>query len=160
VSTTCAVRWPEPLTAEILSQSLTEQGLANYFEIGDALAALLKGGNIAAVEGEGYALTENGRIIATRLESALPRFARERAARAASRLLRRARNGRENSVEIRRLEGGDHHIICRVGDGERELMEMTLRLPDRMQAELVRDTFLADPARVYGGILSLFMGEV
>ena len=88
----------------------------------------------------------------------LPLSVRERASAAVSHLLGRERSARENPVGIRQLEEGGCRIVCRVEDGVRTLMEVSLLLPDRAQAEQARDAFQAGPARVYRGVLSLLMG--
>ena len=147
-----------PLTAGDLSRVLQGKALANYFEAGDALAALEAQGHITAGP-EGYTVSATGREIAQGLDTELPIAVRDKALEAALTLLAQSRSRRENRVEIEDLPNG-----CRVrcgisGGGGTELMSLTLYAPDRAQAKLIEESFYRDPEGVYRLLLAALTGD-
>lgn len=148
-----------PLSGEDISQIVQGKALANYFEVGDALASLLKQGNIRKDENGLYTVTDAGREIAESLDATLPLSVRDKALEAAVRLMAEARARRENRVEIEETEKG-FQITCCVSGGEMDLMKISLYVPDRAQAELVERNFYKDPAGVYKLLLSAMTGDI
>lgn len=147
-----------PLSREALSQIVQGKALANYFEVGDALASLLKQGNVAQDEEGLYTVTDAGREIAQNLDATLPLSVRDKALEAAMRLMADARARRENRVEITEVERG-FRVTCSVSGGEMDLMTVSLFAPDRAQAELVERNFYRDPEGVYKLLLSSLTGD-
>lgn len=148
----------EPLSREDIGQVLQGRALANYFESGEALAALEELGHIEPV-GEGYTCTPTGREIANRLDSSLPLAVRDKALEAALLLSARARARRENRVEIQESEKG-YLVTCSIfGGGEIELMRVSLYVPDRAQAGMVEKRFYENPEGIYRLLLAGLTGE-
>lgn len=147
-----------PLTGEDVSRVLQGRGLANYFESGDALAALESLGHIA-VGPEGYTATSTGREIAEDLDATLPLAVRDKALESALLLLARARARRENRVEVEEVPNGCQ-VHCHIsGGGGVELMTLSLYVPDRAQARLIEENFYQNPDRVYGLLLAGLTGD-
>ena len=150
----------EPIARRHLLELLQYEGLANYFEVGQAVAELQAAGNISlADEAEDtFRVTDTGREIARTLETALPYSVRQKAVRAATRLLARIKLERENTVTTEKSEGG-YMVTCTSHEGDRVLMSVSLLVPDAIQAEAVKRQFLEDPLRVYGGTIALLTGD-
>ncbi len=146
-----------PLPREDIGQLLQQKALANYFEVGDALAALERLGHISQ-EGGLCRIEETGREIAATLGDTLPLSVRDKALESALMLLAQARVQRENRVEIQEGEKG-FRVSCHISGGDMELMEVSLYVPDRPQAELVRENFYKDPEGAYRLLLSFFTGD-
>lgn len=146
-----------PLTQEMIVESLQSEGLANYFEVCEAIADLNQLGNIQQVEG-GYTSTQDGRRVASVLEASLPITVREKAYKAAIRLLTRIKIEQENKVEITKEPVG-YSVDCHVLDGEREMMRVTIQVADQIQADYIKKQFLDNPALIYKGVLALFTGH-
>ncbi len=147
-----------PLSGEDVSQIVQRKALANYFEVGDALAALLEQGHVCR-DGDGlYTVTDTGREIADRLDSTLPLSVRDKALEAAVRLMAEARSRRENRVEVREMDRG-FQVTCHVSGGMVDLMAISLYVPDRAQAEMVERRFYRDPDGVYGLLLAALTGD-
>lgn len=146
-----------PLSQELIVEALQSEGLANYFETCGAIAELKQQNNIEACDG-GFCVTQEGRRVASVLESGLPVTVREKAYKAAIHLLTRIRIEQENKVEITAMERG-YQVDCRVLDGERQLMRVCVEVPDRIQADFVREQFLARPELIYRGVLALLTGK-
>ena len=148
-----------PLSSEQMLAIIFENGLANYFETGDAIARLRELGHIReSEEGGAFVITESGLSIIRTLEADLPFSVREKAAKAAVRLLARIKTEIENPVEIKASEDG-YTVTCRVCDGGRDLLLLSLHVADMLQANTVKEQFLSDPGRVYSGVLALQTGD-
>ena len=146
-----------PLTREDLTRVVCQQDLANYFEVSEALDALLAQGHLAAGE-EGLTVTATGREIADALDVSLPLSVRDKALTAALRLLASARTRRENRVEIAPAQGG-FLVTCHISGGPAELMTVSLTVPDRAQAALVEQRFYHDPQGIYQLLLAALTGD-
>lgn len=150
-----------PLLRRWIDQVFLEHSLANYFDVADALGDLVENGSIESVAQDGeeaYTLTESGRSSAALLETTLPFTVREKAVKSATRLLAKRRNEEENRVTVQKVAGG-YMVTCSVMDHELELMSVRLLVSDEMQVELLRETFLRSPLKVYQSVLSLMTGD-
>jgi hypothetical protein len=148
-----------PLSQEDLSRIVQGRGLANYFETGDALAALEKLGHVRREEA-GFTVTETGREIAARLDAELPVAVRDKALEAALLLLAEARARREHRVEVEEQPNGCQ-VTCRIGGGgDRDLLRVSLYVPDRAQAQLAEERFYQNPDRVYRLVLAALTGDL
>ncbi len=150
-----------PLPRHWIDQVFLEHSLANYFDVADAIGDLLENGSIerlAEEQEETYALTEQGRSSAALLETTLPFTVREKAVKSATRLMAKRRNEQENRVSVEKVAGG-YMVSCSVLDRDLELMTLRLLVSDEMQVELIKETFLQSPIRVYQAVLSLMTGD-
>lgn len=147
-----------PLSREDLSHIIQEKSLANYFEVGDALANLEGIGNVEKDPSGGYTVTPTGREIAQNLDVTLPLSVRDKALEAALSLLADARTRRENRVTIQETDKG-FQVTCHISGGNLDLMKISLYAPDRAQAELIRKNFHRDPAGIYKLLLSALTGD-
>ena len=77
---------------------------------------------------------------------------------AAVTLLADARSRRENRVEIQETERG-WQVDCHISGGDMELLSFTLYVPDRAQAEFVRDRFHRNPEGIYRLLLAALTGD-
>lgn len=147
-----------PITKSQLNDIICEEGLANYFELNQALSEVVENGNIQAADSDDPELyiTGIGKQNTQTLEKDLPYTVRESALNAAVRLQTRLRREREHRIEITRLEKGCN-ITMSVLDGEDELMTVTIFVADYEQALSVKEKFLSDPVNVYSNIVALLM---
>ncbi len=147
-----------PITKGQLNNIICEEGLANYFELNQALSEVIENGNVRAADGDDPELyiTEIGKQNTSTLEKDLPYTVRESALNAAVKLQTRLRRESEHRIEITRLEKGCN-ITMSVLDGEDELMTITIFVADYEQALSVKDKFLSDPVNVYSNIVALLM---
>ncbi len=147
-----------PLARRDLIQIIQEKGLANYFEVEDALATLLDQGNISQEEDGYYTVTPAGKEIANSLDATLPLSVRDKALEAAFTMLSQARAQRENRVDLQETERG-LQITCHISGGEMELMAISLYVPDKAQAEMVKERFHKDPEGIYQLVLAALTGD-
>lgn len=147
-----------PITKGQLNNIICEEGIANYFELNQALSEVIENGNVRATDGDDPELyiTEIGKQNTSTLEKDLPYTVRESALNAAVKLQTRLRRESEHRIEITRLEKGCN-ITMSVLDGEDELMTVTIFVADYEQALAVKEKFLSDPVSVYSNIISQLM---
>ncbi len=146
-----------PISRAQIGEIAIEQGLANYFEVNQALTQLLENGSLTSEFADGDEFIEAtavGRESAKTLETHIPRVVREKAINAAIKLLTRAKNERENRIEVKKLDGGGYHVTFSIADKELDLMRLTVFVADEMQVETVRSNFLDDPVKLYSAIIA------
>ncbi len=144
-----------PFSKAGLNEVLQSTSLANFFEVNDALSALLGSGLIVSEtreQDEYYTLTADGRMVADRLETDLPLSVRKTAVASAMALLAKERASAGAKADIIRLEKG-YHVQLTIKDGDTVMMQALLYAADSMQANAVADAFMNDPARLYGGMI-------
>jgi hypothetical protein len=129
-----------------LNELLTERELVNYFELVAALDSLSATGHIEVKAGapERYAITELGRATAATIKTMLPPAMRERAERAAKKLLKREKREREVAADIEQLENGCE-VRLKLPRGE-SVFAAQVFCATMEEAKLVRRRFLNDPA--------------
>ena len=62
-------------------------------------------------------------------------------------------------MTIRKAEGGGYQVNFRVTDGMRDLMSLTLFVPDLSEANAVKRSFHKNPQRLYSIVLAGVIGE-
>ena len=146
----------KPLSKTQISQIMQGQGLANYFEVNQALDELVLAGKVETKqhdEQEMLFLTETVRVAAKILESDLPKTVRERAINAAVKMQTKARRLRENKIEVKKLENG-YHVTFTIADKDDVLMSLTVYVADITQVEIIKQGFLNDPVGLYSVIIA------
>ncbi len=144
-----------PFSKAQLNEAVQTAALANFFEVNDALASLTEGGMIkktAREDDDYYELTSEGRLVADRLETDLPRPTRDAAVAAAMELLSKQRLRFGTDVKIVRLEKGCH-VTLTIRDGDTVMLQTTLFAADSLQANTIAEAFNADPSRLYAGVI-------
>lgn len=149
-----------PLSKSDIVSIIQDNGLANYFEITDALAELTEHGNVvtSGEKSELCAASNTARMIAKQLDTALPPVVRDKAVAAAINLLARARRESENKVKIIKLAHG-YNVVCHISGGDMDLMNFALYVPDLYQANMVKRNFHQAPEDVYRMLLALVTGN-
>ncbi len=143
----------EKITRSQLCEIALDKGLANYFEINQAVSELVANGSIVSdfFDCEEYlSVTEQGRSSTKTLEMQLPRSVKEKAINAAIKMLTLAKRKRENKVEVEKLENGGYHVTFSM----EEMMKLTIYVADEMQVETVKNNFYEDPVKLYSSIIA------
>ena len=146
-----------PMTRQMLNDAMQEDGLANFFEVGQAIEELLKTGNITADildDEEVISVTEKGREAAELLQTSLPKTVREKAVNSAIRLTTKAKIERENKIEIKKEDDGGYTITFTLFDRDTEMMKLSIYVVDSLQLETVKQNFINDPVKVYSSIIT------
>lgn len=137
-----------PLSRSTLEGALLQEELANYFEIGDALAELKKQNLIATDEEELYITTPRGDTVADTLAFDLPRTVRESAIRAVGLIQSWRYQEATNRASIEERDG-EFAVCCAIGDFGSDVFRLELVMPDRHSAEMVKNHFIAHGSEIY-----------
>lgn len=149
-----------PLAKDDIVAIAVDNGLANYFEMTDAISEMAEKGIITVTSGDPVlcTATSTAHMISKQLDSELPSAVRHKALCAAINLLAKAKRERENRVEIVPVEKG-YRVTCHISGGETDLMDFSLYMPDLAQANIVKENFHESPEAVYRMLLALVTGE-
>ena len=137
-----------PLSRSTLEGALLQEELANYFEIGDALAELKKQDLISIDEQEHYITTYRGDTVADTLAFDLPRTVRESAIRAVGQIQTWRHQEATNRAVIEERDG-NFVVRCSIGDFGSDVFRLELAMPDKLSAEMVKNHFIAHGSEIY-----------
>ena len=148
----------DALSESLVTEAIIEYELANFFEVKAAFDELLRGENLRKAgivdDEQTYLLTEQGKMIASQLESTLAHSVKEKALKDLREAVLSGPIARENTVEIEKTENG-YRVNCHVSGGDVDLLQFSLYAPDIEQAELMKKSFLSYPATVFKTMLAL-----
>ncbi|MDD6175570.1 MAG: DUF4364 family protein [Firmicutes bacterium] len=150
-----------PLSRSMILSVIQDSGLANYFEAAAALEELSESGSLIVAENSAdptYRIAQQGAMVADTLAERLPVSVREKSVSAALSLLSRTRREQENKVVFQKQKKG-LVVQCHISDGDSDMMSIDLRVPDLLQAELVKKRFQSDPSAFYTAVLALLTGD-
>lgn len=142
----------DPLRDTVIIESLQLHGLANYFEVSQALDELIDNGNLSTSDGLVY-ITPKGSLSVDELSQELPKSVKETALADAVNLQLLEKRESENTVDINKTEKG-YFVTFRVAHKDENLMELTVYAADFEQAEQLKHNFLKDPSHVYSTVVT------
>ena len=150
------------MTREALQSALYDNGVANYFEISQAIDDLITVGALTSSEpGENSVLnvTEKGGRIAKELEKELSVYIKNKAVKAAKLTLLYEKRERENDVSVTRLDNKKYRLDITMhsgisdAKGSDELLRVSVFVTDFMQAENMKRAFLNNPVMLYSKVI-------
>ncbi len=142
----------EPLKDTLIIEALQIHGLANYFEVSQALDELIDNGNLSSADGLIY-ITPKGALSVDELSQEIPKSVKETAVADALNLQLLEKRESENTVDINKTEKG-YFVTCRVTHKGENLMELTVYAADFEQAEQLKLKFLRNPSHVYSTVVT------
>lgn len=145
----------KPVPGQMLANVLHYEGIANCFEVNDAIASLCKNGHLELIDEKEdiYIITESGKDIAETLKTSLPLTVKDRAYTAALKMVSRFRNSKESDIKITK-EDGKTFINCSAKDNGVPFMSVKLLVSDEEQALFIKNKFLNDSG-IYSEIIEL-----
>lgn len=149
----------ENITAKNIVDALVEGNLANYFEVTNAISKMIKKGNIIE-DSNGYlSATDKCKFSVEIVENDLPLSVRRKSVELVRKLAVLEINKKENKVSIEKADG-KYKITLHVSDIGSDFMSLSLYVPTEAQAEVIKNKFIANPARVYENLMnSIFSNE-
>lgn len=145
----------EAFPRDELRSALYDNGIANYFEISQAIDDLLEVGAICLTDGDNLTLNDKGDAIARELEDELSVYIRNKAVRAVRLTEIYEKRKKENEVTITKIHNKRYRLTVTMHsglarDGETdELMQLSLYVTDALQAETMKQSFLNNPVKLY-----------
>ena len=146
----------EPVPVDMLANVLHYEGLANAFEVSDAVVSLSQSGQIIAVDTseQNYRITDSGRNTAKTLKSSLSSVVKERAYLAVMKMFAKFKNAKDNAFEITH-ENGATYLSCSALDGGKPFITVKLLITDEEQGSFIRERFLENPSAIYSKIIEM-----
>lgn len=146
----------EPVPVDMVANVLHYEGLANAFEVSDAVVSLSSSGQIIATDESEqiYAITDSGRNTADTLKSSLSSVVKERAYLAVMKMFAKFKNAKDNCFEIIH-ENSATYLSCSAIDGGKPFLTIKLLITDEDQGSYIREKFLENPARIYSKIIEM-----
>lgn len=148
-----------PFTKEQIIEIICSDGIANYFEVSQALSEVVSSGNITlsiSDSGEYPQITPLGRSNIEDLQDSLPLSVKEQALNNALNMSIKLKREQENKIEITDISNGCK-VKMSITDGNDELMTLEVYAADHSQADYIKSKFLEDPVRIYSNIVSMLM---
>jgi len=143
----------EPVSASMLANELHFEGIANGFEVSDAIVALAENGHIKSIgEDDLYVVTDKGIDTANTLKDSLSFIVKDRAFALTVKMLARIKNIKQTKFEVIR-ENNVPYIVCSVLDGDLLLMSIKVLLSDENQSSAIKERFLENPTEIYKTII-------
>lgn len=144
----------EAVPVNMLANVLHYEGIANGFEVSDAVVYLAKSGHIKQVDekDDTYIITESGRDVADTLKTSISYSSKDRAYKATLRMLTRFKNAKDTAFNITH-ENGNTYFNCSLLDGGVPFMSVKLMITDEAQAECIREQVLEDPSALYSAVI-------
>ena len=146
------------LSKDLIRDVLVYNEIANMFEVMEALYELLQQGTIQEDEEGLLTITEKGKRSSEELVDLIPYTLREQALHAATQALTKQAIEKETAVDIQEIDGS-FSITCSIDTTEHPMMSFTLRVPDKAQAESIRDRFVKDPTSFYQTLIAIATGD-
>ncbi len=144
----------EPVPVNMLANTLHYEGIANAFEVCDAIVSLSKTGQVYQVDPkeDTYAITDDGRSVANELNTTLSMTVKERAYLASIKMFTKYKNAKSAKFEITK-EAGHTYLNCTAIDNEIPLISVKMLVFDEMQASAIKEKFLENPSAVFSNII-------
>ena len=144
----------EPLTSDVVIESLTVSALANYFETTQAVEELVSSGNLTRNENNELTITKKGSDSLRELMDGIPASVRETAMTSASVIQLRKRNeGAANASIVK--NGEAYEVVCKIMHRDTVLVELKLHADDYEQARKIKESFVESPEKIYEAVVSL-----
>ena len=132
-----------------------------YFEFRSAFLRLLEGKHVASVEDNGeqlYLLTPEGAKAIEVLASSLPLSVRDKAERAALRVIAKIRRDASIKASHRQNDDGTYTVQLKICDKQSDQLSVEVLAMTRRQCELLEDNFRRRAESLYHELLLLLSG--
>lgn len=146
----------EPVPVDMLANVLHYEGLANAFEVSDAVVSLANSGQITATDDakQIYKITVSGRETANTLKSSLSSIVKERAYLAVMKMFAKFKNAKDNHFEITH-ENGATYLSCSAIDCGKPFITIKMLITDEEQGNIIKERFLENPSAIYSKIIEM-----
>lgn len=145
-----------------IQSALYDNGIANYFEISQAIDDLIK---VGAVNHQGETqdpvlfVSPKGEQIAKDLEDELSVYIKNKAVRAANLTAIHEKRKRENDIIITKINDKRYRLDITVHSGldsdgkDDELMKLSVFVTDQLQAQTMKQSFINNPVKLYEKVI-------
>lgn len=155
-----------PLDFTSINDIIMQTDYVAYLDFAESFNELLDGELVAPVapaeggQGECYAVTEKGRMVADQLHGDIADVILERSLSWAYRYLDFRRRGVEIRTNLKALPNGRVDVTFRLEENRHDIFSLTLQVENAERAEKMRERFRDRPEVIYRGINALLTGSV
>ena len=155
-----------PLEFTAINDIVMQTDYVAYLDFAESFNELLDGGLVEPVpsecdgEGDRYAVTEKGRMVADQLHGDIADVILEKSLSWAYRYLDFRRRGVEVRTESVALPSGKVDVTFRLIENHRDIFSLTLQVENGERAEKMRERFRDRPEVIYRGVNALMTGTV
>ncbi len=145
------------LTAKNIQDAVMQGGIANYFETSQAISRQIERGLISE-DKDGYlSASEECKKLTEVIENDLPFTVRETSIKICKKLAELDINKKANRVDIEK-KGDTYSVTMHIEDNGIEFMSLKLTATTSEQAQIIKDKFLENPAKVYDNLVNSIFG--
>ncbi len=150
-----------PFPEDDIIDIIQENSIANYFETRAAIAELVRCGNIEYADDnkKNLQITDNGILISSQLYNTVSVTVRQKTIGAIMRLAAQKKLEKENPVTVSQADGGGYNVNFRITDGMRDLMSLTLFVPNIDEVKTVKNNFYKRTDKIYSAVLASVIGD-
>ncbi len=147
------------LSRDNLLSALYDNGIANYFELCQAIDDLLEV-NAIYIENELLYINEKGIQISRDLKDELSHFIKNKAVRAVKLTALYEKRKKENRISVSKINDNKYRLDISLLSGDadntetEELLNVSIFTTDSQQAEVMKSAFLNNPVRLYENIIT------
>lgn len=147
------------LSRDNLLSALYDNGIANYFELCQAIDDLLEV-NALYIENELLYINEKGIQISRDLKDELSHFIKNKAVRAVKLTALYEKRKKENRISVSKINDNKYRLDISLLSGDadneetEELLNVSIFTTDSQQAEVMKTAFLNNPVRLYENIIT------
>ena len=141
------------VTSDVIFKAMDESGVANHFEVADAIDKLIKKNTLIENEDGSLSLNKNTGASIELIEKDLPLTVRSRSVELVQKIIAKEKYKREKKVEIEK-DGDGYRVNMEIGDDKTRFMNLSLFASTVEQAEIIKNKFISDPAKVYETIIN------
>ena len=150
-----------PFPEDDIIDIIQENSIANYFETRAAIAELVRCGNIEYADDnkKNLQITDNGILISSQLYNTVSVTVRQKTIGAIMRLAAQKKLEKENPVTVSQADGGGYNVNFRITDGMRDLMSLTLFVPNIDEVKTIKNNFYKRTDKIYSAVLASVIGD-
>ena len=152
-----------PIDRTTLINIIAENTDEIVFDYDATLAELSEQGHVWFDEIDGekyYMISDSGRMVAAELFDSLDKDFRERSIKSAIKHMSLAKRGAKIESSITETGVGKFKVRMTVSDMSGEILDTSVVVSSRSEAEKIRDTFTSRPEAVHRGILFSLTGRL
>lgn len=148
----------DKITSKHIVDTLVEGKIANYFEACDAISKMIKKGNFTEDKDGTLHITSDCRRFVDLVEKDLPISIREKSIEMCRKIVIKDIYKKENKVEIE--EKNNRYIITmHVSDKNADFMTLSLTVPTKTQAIIIKEKFQNNPGFVYESLIGAIFSD-
>lgn len=152
-----------PIDHSSIIEMVSENTEEILFDYDECLRELSDDGHLLYDEFNGeryYMISDTGRMIASELYDSLDKEFRERSLRYAAKYTSFSRSGASVNATVSETDGKRYRVNMQVRDSSGELMNVSVTVKSKAEAEKIRSNFESKPEGVYRGVLFSVTGKL